>query len=130
MASPEGMSSPPSSRRSRPSRQGSRASPLRLKEVLKGLKRPVHLQVFVTLTCPYCPAAVQLAHRMALESDLVRADMVESAEFPHLVQRYGVFAVPKTVVNEGFGFEGALPEPLFLEEIMRAIVSIAPAQEP
>jgi glutaredoxin-like protein len=100
------------------------------KEVLKGLKRPVHLQVFVTLTCPYCPAAVQLAHRMALESDLVRADMVESAEFPHLVQRYGVFAVPKTVVNEGFGFEGALPEPLFLEEIMRAIVSIAPAQEP
>ncbi|HIC95104.1 TPA: glutaredoxin [Candidatus Bipolaricaulota bacterium] len=93
------------------------------KEALKGLKRPVHLQVFVTLTCPYCPTAVQLAHRMAIESDLVRAEMVESSEFPHLVQRYGVFTVPKTVINERFGFEGALPEPLFLEEIMRVMVS-------
>lgn len=90
------------------------------KEALKGLKRPVHLQVFVTLTCPYCPAAVQLAHRMAIESDLVRADMVESAEFPHLVQRYDVFAVPKTVINEKVGFEGALPEPLFLQEVLQA----------
>jgi len=90
------------------------------KAALRGLKRPVHLQVFVTLTCPYCPMAVQLAHKMALESELIRADMVESTAFPHLAQRYEVFAVPKTVVNDGASFEGALPEPLFLEEILKA----------
>ncbi|MGA9350670.1 MAG: thioredoxin family protein [Anaerolineae bacterium] len=64
--------------------------------------------------------AVQLAQRMAIESDMVRADMVESAEFPHLVHKYNVFAVPKTVVNEEVGFEGALPEPLFLAQVMQA----------
>lgn len=63
--------------------------------------------------------AVQLAQRMALESDMVRADMVESSESPHLVQKYNVFAVPKTVVNEEVSFEGALPEPLFLEQVMK-----------
>jgi len=49
---------------------------------LAGLDKPVHLQVFVTPTCPYCPSAVVLAHRMALESPFVTADMVEAMEFP------------------------------------------------
>jgi len=85
------------------------------KEALRGLKHPLHLQVFVTLTCPYCPMAVQLAHSMALESDMVRADMVESSAFAHLMFKHNVFSVPKTVVNEEVSFEGALPEPLYLE---------------
>jgi len=61
-----------------------------------------------------------LAHRMAIESDMVRADMVEASEFPHLVVKYNVFGVPKTVVNEEVEFEGALPEPLFLEQVVKA----------
>ena len=64
--------------------------------------------------------AVQLAHRMAIESDMVRADMVEASEFPYLVHKYNVFGVPKTVVNEEVDFEGSLPEPLFLAKVMQA----------
>ena len=90
------------------------------KEALAGLKEPLHLQVLVTPTCPYCPMAVQLAHKMAMESDLVRADMLEASEFPHLVHKYNVFGVPKTVVNEVVEFEGAQPEPLFLAQVMKA----------
>ncbi len=63
---------------------------------------------------------MRLAHKLAIESDLVRADMVESAEFPQLVNKYGVMSVPKTVVNERVSFEGALPEPHFLEAVMQA----------
>ena len=66
--------------------------------------------------------AVQLAHRMAMESDMVRADMVEASEFPYLVHKYNVFGVPKTVVNEEVDFEGSLPEPLFLAQVMQATV--------
>jgi hypothetical protein len=57
---------------------------------------------------------------MAMESDLVRADMIEAAEFPHLVGRYGVFSVPKVIINEAIRFEGALPEQAFLEEVLKA----------
>jgi hypothetical protein len=64
--------------------------------------------------------AVQLAQKMAMESDMVRADMVEATEFPHLVHKYNVFGVPKIVVNEEAEFEGALPEPLFLAQVMKA----------
>ena len=64
---------------------------------------------------------MRLAHRFALESDLVRADCIEATEFPELAGRYRVYAVPKTVINETASVEGALPEEFFLEEILRRI---------
>ncbi len=65
--------------------------------------------------------AVRLAHKMAIESDLVRADMVEAIEFPHLAIKYHVHGVPKTVVNETFFIEGAVPEVIFVQQIVRAV---------
>ena len=91
------------------------------KTALGQLEDDVHIQVFITLTCPYCPNAVEMAHKMAMESELVTADMVESAEFPHIANKYGVMAVPKVVVNEDTQFEGALPEKEFVENVMEAV---------
>jgi glutaredoxin-like protein len=88
------------------------------KEKIREIKKPVHVQVFVTLTCPYCASAASMAHRMALESDLITADVVNAQEFPQLGQRYSVFAVPKTVVNETIHFEGALPEDKFVDKVL------------
>lgn len=92
----------------------------RSREVLRELGGPVHIKVFVTLTCPYCPLAVQLAHRVALESELVTAEMIEASEFPHLANRYSVFAVPKVVMNERVQFEGAIPEEAFVQRVLEA----------
>jgi predicted DsbA family dithiol-disulfide isomerase len=47
--------------------------------------------------------------------------MIEASEFPHLVNKYGVFGVPKTIINETFSVEGAAPEEKILAEIMKAI---------
>jgi hypothetical protein len=65
--------------------------------------------------------AVRLAHKMAIENDLVRADMVEAIEFPHLAVKYHVHGVPKTVVNETFFIEGAMPEVPFVQQIIKAV---------
>jgi len=93
---------------------------LESKDRIGKIDKPIHIQVFVTLTCPYCPSAVEIAHRLALESEYITSDMIESAEFPHLVTKYGVMGVPKVVINEEFGFEGALPESSFVDEVMKA----------
>jgi predicted DsbA family dithiol-disulfide isomerase len=55
-----------------------------------------------------------------MESDLIRADMVEATEFPHLAQRYGVRGVPRTVVNEDVFIDGALPEEAYLSRVLEA----------
>jgi glutaredoxin-like protein len=85
---------------------------------LAGLDKEVHLQVFVTPTCPYCPSAVVLAHRMAIESPMVKADMVEAMEFPELSEQFGVSGVPHTIINNGAGeLLGANPEEALIAEI-------------
>jgi len=90
------------------------------REKLRGIKSPVHIQVFVTLTCPYCPSVASLAFKFAVESDMVRADVVDVGEFPHIGHKYGVMGVPKTVINEKVEFLGAVPEDVFLEHVLLA----------
>jgi glutaredoxin-like protein len=90
------------------------------KKKLSQLEKPVHIQVFVTPSCPYCPKAVITAHMMAMESEKVTANMVMANEFPELSNRYGVMAVPKVVLNEETSFEGAIPEEDFLSFVTRA----------
>jgi glutaredoxin-like protein len=90
------------------------------KEALKKLDKEVNIQVFVTPTCPYCPMAVRLAHQMSLESPLVKGAMVEATEFPDLAQKYEVYGVPKTIFNDSVSLEGAVPEEMFLEHLLKA----------
>ena len=61
-----------------------------------------------------------------MASDQIRADMVETTEFPHLVQKYEVQGVPHTVINDFYGFVGPLSELETSYEILRAIGKEAP----
>ncbi len=89
---------------------------------LKNLDRPLRLQVFVTPTCPYCPRAVVLAHSMAMENPLIRAEMIEATEFPELADRHGVHGVPHTAINDGQAHViGAVPEADLLAEIRKVL---------
>jgi len=91
------------------------------KEALRGLESDVHLQVFVTPTCPYCPGAVRIAHKMAFENDKIKGDMIEATEFPQLSMKYSVSGVPRTVINEEQFLEGMNPEENVLKEVLNAI---------
>ena len=93
------------------------------REFLKNLTEPLHLQVFVTPTCPYCPRSVLLAHQMAMENpQMIIAEGVEATEFPELANKFNVRGVPQTVINAGKGsVVGAVPEQNLLAEIMRAL---------
>jgi glutaredoxin-like protein len=96
--------------------------PEETKQRLKEIKVPIHIQVFVTLTCPYCPIVASIAHKFAIESELVKADVIDASEFPHIGLKYNVMGVPKTVINEKIEFIGVLPEDLFLEHILLASI--------
>lgn len=88
---------------------------------LERLLEPVRIQVYVTPTCPYCPRAVVLAHRLAMASPLITADMVESMEFPQLANKYQVYGVPRTVINDVVHIEGAVPEAHLVENLMKVL---------
>lgn len=91
------------------------------RERIRTIDKPLHLQVFVTPTCPYCPRAVVQAFRFAVENPNIHAAMVEATEFPHLSNRYGVSGVPHTVIGDSQQpMVGALPEPAALELLLAA----------
>jgi glutaredoxin-like protein len=90
------------------------------RDKLASLTKPVHVQVFVTATCPYCPKVASLAHQAAVESGNVTADVVEITEFPDLGAHYQVRGVPKVVMNDRVELVGAQPEAAFVEAILRA----------
>jgi glutaredoxin-like protein len=87
-------------------------------DALAHLTSPLHIQVFVTPTCPYCPRAVLLAHQMAMASDLVTADAIDATEFPDMADRYQVRGVPRTVINDSIHLEGAVPEAMLMTQLM------------
>jgi len=91
------------------------------RKTVGGLTKPVKIQVFVTPTCPYCARAVMLAHQLAVESDLITSDMVEVSEFPHLGTKYEVMGVPRTVIDETIHIEGAVPEPMLMQEFAKLL---------
>jgi glutaredoxin-like protein len=91
-------------------------------ERIAALTEPVHLQSFVTPTCPYCPRAVLAAYRLALANPLVLAEGVEASEFPALAQRYRISGVPDTIIDGALGQQrvlGGQPDHVFVEAVLK-----------
>lgn len=95
--------------------------PPELEEIVRQISKPVHLEVMVTLTCPYCPQAVFAAHQLAFVSEQITADAVDASEFPDLSRQYDVSSVPKTVINGRESFVGGQPAPALVTEILKAV---------
>jgi glutaredoxin-like protein len=87
---------------------------------LAAITTEVTVRVFVTPTCPYCPAMVRLAHQMTMANPLVRSEGIEVNEFPDLGERYSVQAVPLTVINDRVAIPGMVPEEALVEQVVKA----------
>lgn len=90
-------------------------------EDINSIDKPIHIQVFTTPQCPYCPGMVRLANQAAIINPLIESDMIESLEFQELAQKYEVFGVPKTIFNEDVSVEGLTPPVMFIEKLYQAI---------
>ena len=91
------------------------------RDYLHGLDEPIHYQVFVTPTCPYCPGAATLAYDMAVESDQVRSEVVEASEFQALASEYDVMGVPLNVINGTERVEGRAPANMILDALKKVV---------
>lgn len=70
---------------------------------------------------------MRLSHRLAIENPNIRSDMVEISEYPDLAQRFQVYGVPLTVINDTLRFEGGAPEPYFVPALMDKLGISVPA---
>jgi predicted DsbA family dithiol-disulfide isomerase len=67
---------------------------------------------------------VQLATQFAMANENITSDVVEANEFMDLANSYEVYGVPKIVIRgseKSAEFEGAQPEHIFLQNILKVI---------
>ena len=91
-------------------------SPAVLKRI-ENIDKDINIKVFVTLTCPHCPGAVQSAHRLAMLNQHVTGEMIEAQTFHELSQKFNVSGVPKIIINDSLELVGNQPLEAFLDQI-------------
>jgi glutaredoxin-like protein len=91
--------------------------PKELTDRIEAINKPIDIKVFVTLSCPHCPGAVQKAHKLALMNPNIRAEMIEAQTFAELSDKYNVSGVPKIVINDEHELVGNQPLQAFLDTI-------------
>lgn len=87
---------------------GQAAKPLdkpTLKDIGK-LKKPMVLQVCVSLSCQHCAQLVAHAQRVAWENPLVTTHMIDANLYPQLVSAYNITRVPLTVIDGSTAIPG------------------------
>ena len=68
---------------------------------IRAIRKPVELQVLVSLSCTMCPELVTAAQRLAAAHPDISAQVYDLNHFPDLRERYQVMSVPCLVVNGG-----------------------------
>ena len=58
---------------------------------------------------------------MAFAAPTITAVAVEATEFPDLARKYQVSGVPKTVVNDALEILGALPQDMYIDQVLSVL---------
>jgi glutaredoxin-like protein len=90
-------------------------------EDIVSIDKPINIKVFVTPQCPYCPDMTRLAHQASILNPMISSEMIESLEFQELTAKYGVFGVPKTIINETTMIDGLAPVEMFVEKLFESV---------
>ena len=96
-----------------------------VKRRLKRLKRPVTVQVFTLPDDQNGAVQARTAQVVALAGQHIRAEIIEAAEFPRLVEQFGIRATPTTIIDGGKGVLLGVQAP---EELVDRIVRTAEQQ--
>ena len=70
------------------------------------IRKPLKLQICVSLACQHCAQLAASAMRVAWENPLVAAHTIDANLYPDLVRKYQIERVPLLVVNEENLFPG------------------------
>ena len=68
---------------------------------IRAIRKPVELQVLVSLSCTMCPERVTAAQRLAAAHPDIYAQVYDLNHVPDLREQYQVMSVPCLVVNRG-----------------------------
>jgi len=71
-----------------------------LQKRIKGISKPLHVKIAVSLSCTMCPDLVAAAQRIAADNKNVTADVYDLQYYPSLKEKYNIMSVPCLIIND------------------------------
>jgi thioredoxin reductase (NADPH) len=68
---------------------------------IEKITKPTKLEVFVSLSCHFCPDVVSAGQKIASLQPLVETEMIDISLFPELKQQLKIMSVPAISINGG-----------------------------
>ena len=88
-------------------------------EKLEVIQNPIHIKVFVTPSCKYCPKIAELSLSLAMQFSTIKTEIIEIQEYPDLANNYGISSVPVTVINDKIQLDGQISSDTLVEAIVK-----------
>ena len=88
-------------------------------KTLEGIQNLIHIKVFVTPSCKFCPEIAELALSLALRFNNIQADVIEIQEYPELTNNYHISSVPVTIINDQIQLAGQISSNTLVENIVK-----------
>jgi glutaredoxin len=95
-----------------------------VRDVLKKLKAPALLQVYIAPQCPFCPQVVTLLLTLAASENLIYIAVIDGAMFPERAKYNHVRSVPTVILDDRFRWTGAIQ----MEELVHIMLTRDPSQ--
>lgn len=86
-------------------------------EKIKNIKEKKVIEVFVTLSCTFCPDVVQSLNRIALNNEFITVNTIDGNEYIEEAREKNVLVSPSVFINGNFTISGANPIDKLIEVI-------------
>ncbi|TKB44202.1 alkyl hydroperoxide reductase subunit F [Thalassotalea mangrovi] len=70
-----------------------------LQGLIKGVNKPLHFEVFISLSCHNCPDVVQALNQFALLNPHISSEMIDGGLYPELIESRNIQGVPSVYLN-------------------------------
>ncbi|MDO5780655.1 MAG: FAD-dependent oxidoreductase [Clostridium sp.] len=74
---------------------------------IKNVDKDINIKVCVSLSCHLCPDVVVSSQRIAIENEMVEAEMIDISNFKEIKDKFKVMSVPAIIVNDSQIYFGA-----------------------
>ncbi|SEJ51564.1 thioredoxin reductase (NADPH) [Propionispira arboris] len=92
---------------------------LSVQEKIEKIIKPTRLEVFVSLSCHFCPDVVSAGQKIASIQPLVETEMIDISLFPELKQKLKIMSVPAMSINGGKIIFGAKKIDEIVDQILQ-----------
>ena len=82
------------------------------------IQNPIHIKVFVTPSCKYCPKIAELSLSLAMQFSTIKTEIIEIQEYPDLANNHGISSVPVTIINDKIQLDGQISSDTLVEAIV------------